>query len=166
MSDVRPARLRSKQPQRSAAGGQDAEVENTLDHDTALLAFGIDLTLTSRAEGGRTTPLIGGQETSRRFQYRPNWGLPGWPDGEQTAGPVLGFSRREIAPADEVQAVFVALFVEHAPWSTVGVGDVLRMYEGARVCGVAKVRWVERCTWSPAEEQMSKWDEWLDAQGS
>lgn len=118
------------------------------------LALGIDLKLVPTAEGGRATPLLGGHEVGHRFTYRPNWGLPGWPDGEQTAAPVLGFSRSNIAPGESARAIIVPLFVELVRWSDVHDGDELRMYEGSRICGTARVCWVKRATCPmPADEQ-------------
>ena len=48
----------------------DRQCERVTD-PTSRLAFGIDLRLTTTAEGGRTKPLLAPHET---FQYRPNWG--------------------------------------------------------------------------------------------
>lgn len=79
--------------------------------------------------------------------YRPNWGLPGWPDGDQTAAPVLGFSTSNIRPGDTTEAVIIPLFADHVPqWWDVAPGDVLRMYEGSRICGIATVLWADRTT--------------------
>lgn len=126
------------------------------------LAFGVDLHLVSTAEGGRHTPLLGGTEKQNRFNYRPNWGLPGWTDGEQTAGPVFGFSTIDINPGDDTAAIFVAVFRDNVPeWELVEVGDVLRMYEGSRICGVATVRWIELTTWPATEADESRFTSWL-----
>src|SRR5689334_3086972 len=81
----------------------------------ATLAFGIDLHFVATIEGGRHTALLGGCDRENRFTYRPNWGLPGWAEGDQTAGPVLGFSRIHIEPGEEARAVVVALFPDRAP---------------------------------------------------
>jgi len=113
-------------------------------------------------DGGRETPLLGGYAKENRFTYRPNWGLPGWTDGDQTAGPVLGFSRTNIRPGEQVRAVLVPLFLDHAPgWLDVEPGDMLRMYEGARVCGHGPVRWVEITTWRMPEEEQDRLVGWL-----
>ena len=62
----------------------------------STLALGVELQLVSTEDGGRETALKGGCAPSDRFTYRPNWGLPVWGTGEQTAGPVLGFSGEAI----------------------------------------------------------------------
>jgi hypothetical protein len=111
---------------------------------TGLPVLGIRLTLTATAEGGRGTPLHGGSDPSARLGYRPNWGLPGWRDGRQTAAPVLGFTSVDIRPGDSTSAVIVAWFADEVPeWWYVEPGEVLRMYEGRRVCGTATVLWTD-----------------------
>lgn len=77
------------------------------------LVLGINLHLFK--SGGRQSPLPGGHSPGSRFTYRPNWGLPGWADGEQTAAPVLGFSRQNISPGESSRAVIVPLSPEEAP---------------------------------------------------
>ena len=127
-----------------------------------VLAIGVDLELMSTQDGGRQRPLPGGSEVSSRFTYRPNWGLPGWPDVEQTAGPVLGFSRTDIRPGDRARAILATLFLDHVPaWWDVSAGDELRLYEGSRVCGLGRVRWVEPATWPMPEAEQSRLAEWL-----
>lgn len=121
---------------------------------TDTLALGIDLKLVSTNEGGRETPLLGGHEPEKRFTYRPNWGHPGWPDGDQTAAPVLGFARSNIIPGESVRAIIVPLFVDVGQWREVREGHELRMYEGSRICGRARVCWIKHATWRmPVEEQ-------------
>lgn len=128
----------------------------------STVALGIDLHLVPTTEGGRRTPLVGGCAPPDRFTYRPNWGLPRWPDGDQTAAPVLGFSRVGIQPGDDVRAVIVPLFAVEVPgWHSVVVGDELRMYEGARVCGRAVVARVERATWPMPNDQQDRLAGWL-----
>jgi len=119
------------------------------------LAIGIDLGFVPTAEGGRQTPLLGGYAKEYRFNYRPNWGLPGWPEGDQTAGPVLGFSRTNIRPGERTRAILVPLFPERVPaWLDVQPNDELRMYEGSRICGRGLVQWVEPAIWPmPGDEQ-------------
>lgn len=126
------------------------------------MALALDLHVVSSEEGGRQTPLLGGSGPEGRFSYRPNWGLPGWADGEQTAGPVLGFSRLNIRPGEDARAVIVPLFFEQVPaWHEVGPGSVLRMYEGSRVCGRAVVVWVVPVTWPIPHEQEDRLIQWL-----
>jgi hypothetical protein len=126
------------------------------------VAIGIDLDLVPTVEGGRQTPLLGGHAEENRFAYRPNWGLPGWADGEQTAGPVLGFSRTNIEPGERTRAILVPLFPEHAPgWLDVEPNDVLRMYEGPRICGQGVVRWVEPATWPMPDGEQDRLIRWL-----
>lgn len=128
----------------------------------STVAIGIDLDLVPLDAGGRGTALLGGCAREDRFTYRPNWGLPGWADGDQTAGPVLGFSRTNIRPGDHVRAILVPLFVGQVPgWLDVEPGDVLRMYEGARVCGHGHVRWIKAATWHMPEDQQEHLVGWL-----
>lgn len=131
---------------------------------TTTIALGIDLHFVSTAEGGRSTVLLGGNSPDHRFEYRPNWGLPGWVDGQQSAGPILGFSRTNIRPGDDVRAVLVPLFIETTwEWQDVQVGDNLRMYEGARICGRGIIRWIESSTWPMGNEDQGRFTEWLIA---
>lgn len=128
----------------------------------ATLAFGVDLHLVATEEGGRATPLLGGTADEYQFNYRPNWGLPGWANGEQTAGPVFGFSQTDIHPGEDTSAILVALFPEHVPaWHDVQVGDTLRMYEGSRICGHAEVRWIEPATWPSTDREKLAYVQWL-----
>ncbi|MEV7962517.1 hypothetical protein [Oerskovia paurometabola] len=128
----------------------------------STVALGIELHLVPTAEGGRRSPLLGGSEPGVRFTYRPNWGLPGWPDGDQTAAPVLGFSRVDIRPGDNVRAVIVPLFpVEVPTWRGVVAGDELKMYEGSRICGRGYVVWVEEATWPMPEDEAERFVRWL-----
>jgi hypothetical protein len=128
----------------------------------SVLAIGVDLDLVSTEDGGRTTPLRGGYAEGSRLTYRPNWGLPHWPHGEQTAGPVLGFSRTNIHPGDCARAILVPLFLDHAPdWRDVGQGDDLRMYEGPRLCGQGRVRWIEPATWEMPDDEQQRLVQWL-----
>lgn len=102
----------------------------------STVVIGVDLDLVPSSEAGRQTPLLGGYAVKARFTYRPNWGLPGWADGDQTAGPVLGFSDMNVRPGERVRAIVVPLFIDHVPeWLDVQLGALLRMYEGSRVCG-------------------------------
>jgi hypothetical protein len=126
------------------------------------LAIAIDLHVISTAEGGRQTPLLGGCAPANRFTYRPNWGLPGWANCEQTAGPVLGFSRVNVQPGEDTRAVVVPLFIDRVPgWREVQPGDVLRMYEGSRVCGRGIVYWVEPATWPMPTDKQECFARWL-----
>lgn len=128
----------------------------------STLAIGVNLHLVPTAEGGRQTPLLGGCAPENRFRYRPNWGLPGWADGEQTAGLVFGFSRVNIQPGEDARAVLVALFPEQVPaWRDVQPGDQLRMYEGSRTCGRGVVCWVEPATWAMPDEEQQHFARWL-----
>ncbi|MCD4851433.1 hypothetical protein LN996_11480 [Arthrobacter sp. AK01] len=126
------------------------------------LALGVDLHLATTADGGRRTPLLGGYAAENRFKYRPNWGLPGWPDGEQTAAPVLGFSRKDIQPGETVGAVLVPLFPDRVPaWRDVQPGDELRMYEGSQICARGIIVWVEPTTWFTTDDDRDRFTEWL-----
>lgn len=108
------------------------------------------------------TPLLGGCELRRRFTYRPDWGLPGWVDGDQTGAPVLGFSRSDIQPGGDVRAIIVPPFPGAIPsWQDVAAGDELRMYEGPRICGHAIVAWTEPATWPMPEDDGDHLAGWL-----
>jgi hypothetical protein len=129
-----------------------------------VLALGIDLDLVPTQDGGRATLLPGGHARDSRFTYRPNWGLPGWPAAKQTAGPVLGFSRTDLRPGHSARAIVVALFLQHtAQWRDVGPDDVLRMYEGSRLCGHGRVAWVEPATWPLPDDEQDRLAAWLTA---
>lgn len=126
------------------------------------LAIGIDLHFVSAADGGRISLLGGGNLSENRFRYRPNWGLPDRADGEQSAGPILGFSRTDVSPGEDVRAILVPLFVEKVPaWRNVHVGDGLRMYEGWQICGRAIVQWIEPTTWPMGNKDQERFVEWL-----
>lgn len=131
------------------------------------VGLGLDLHVVSTDGGGRRTPLLGGFAPENRFKYRPNWGLPGWADGEQTAGPVLGFSRTDIQPGEDARAVIVPLFPGHVPaWLDVEPGDTLRMYEGSHVCGRAVVRFTVPTKWFMPEEDQERLVKWLAEPGA
>lgn len=49
------------------------------------------------------------------------------------------------------------MFVEQYPaWRDVQPGDVLRMYEGSRICGRGTVRWVEHLP-DAEQERFARW---------
>ncbi|NTW38509.1 MAG: hypothetical protein HGA44_01265 [Cellulomonadaceae bacterium] len=121
-------------------------------HEESTYAFGVLLQLTTTAQGGRQTPLLGGAGPEARFAYRPNWGLPQMAPPEQTGAPVLAFSAQHIHPGDQVRVVIVPPYPQMLPeWSRVVIGDVLPMYEGSRVCGHGRVLW-RRDTYLPVPE--------------
>jgi hypothetical protein len=92
------------------------------------VAIGTKLEVVPTVEGGQDTPLLGGSAVKTRFSYRPNWGLPGWADGEQAGAPILGFSRQNIQPGETVRAVIAPFFFRGTPaWRDVRPGDELRM---------------------------------------
>ena len=115
------------------------------------LAIGLDLTLAPTAAGGRQTPLL----LTEPFRYRPNWGLPGMTDTEQTGAPVLGSSASPLTPGDSARVVVIPLTDAHmTEWRLLSRGDQLRMFEGARICGHATVQWTENTTLPvPAADQ-------------
>ncbi|MHA3947177.1 hypothetical protein [Cellulomonas bogoriensis] len=105
-------------------------------------AFGVQLRLTSTAQDGRRTPLLGGAGREAMFQYCPNWGLPHMTPPDQTGARVLAFSKENIHPGDEVRVVIVPPYPQMVgEWTRIVVGDVLPMYEGPRVCGHGRVLW-------------------------
>ncbi len=104
------------------------------------LAVGLDLTLVPTGEGGRSTPL----RVDTPLRYRPNWGLPGMTGTDQTGAPVLCSSASLLAPGEGARAVIIPLSDAHlVNWRLLDPGDTLRMFEGARICGHATVRWTE-----------------------
>lgn len=128
------------------------------------IAIGVDLDFVSTAAGGRRTPLRGGRAPETRFTYRPNWGLPGWAEGVQTAGPVLGFSRTEIRPGESARAILVPLFVaEYPEWLGVKEADVLRLYEGPRICAHGVVARVVPATWPMPESEQAELLRWFES---
>ena len=128
----------------------------------ATFVFGLELHLTPTADGGRQTTLLGGSATDRRFNYRPNWGLPGMTAPEQTGAPVFAFSREHIAPGEDARAVIVAMFPEEVPlWSAVPEGADLPMYEGPRVCGVGHVVWRAETQLPVSDADESRFLAWL-----
>lgn len=94
----------------------------------SVLAIGIDHGLRTEA-GGRETPLLGGYDKPNRFTDRPDWGLPGWSDGEQTASPVLGFAGTTIHPGERVRAILVPPFLDRAHGWRIQ-GDRVRLAAG------------------------------------
>jgi len=114
----------------------------------STLAIGLNLHMVPAAEGGRQSPILNGEGPGSRFGYKPNWGLPGWDDGQQTAAPVLGFSRPSVYPGDDVRAIIVPLFIANVPeWRDVQLGQVLRMYEGSRICGLGTMMSIQSVIW-------------------
>lgn len=129
----------------------------------ATLAFGLDLHLTTAAEGGRLTALLGGHAENGRLNYRPNWGLPGMTPPEQTAAPVFGFSRENIAPGANCRAVIVAMFFAAVPlWSAVQPGTDLPMYEGTKVCGMGRVLWRKETQMPLPDPDVDRFVAWLE----
>ncbi len=125
------------------------------------IAFGIDLHLTSTAEGGRSGPLL--NVSDRMLTYRPNWGLSSMAPPEQSGAPVLAFSRDVVLPGESVHAVIVTLFPEMvAQWDReVTPGVSLPMYEGARVCGHGTVIWRGDILTPLAEHDEQRFLQWL-----
>jgi hypothetical protein len=109
---------------------------------TSTLALGIELHLSTTGDGGRATSVTKGLSEAHRFKYRPG-------------APVLAFSRSEVVPGHTVHAVIVPLAADKVPdWFKLAPGDLLRLYEGPRICGHATVTWVEASTWPmPSEAQ-------------
>ena len=108
------------------------------DDSEPWLAIGLDLTLVSTGQGGRSTPI----RFTAPLGYRPNWGLPGMTGTTQTGAPVLCSSASELAPGGTARAVIIPLTGTHlTEWRLPDPGDTLRMFEGPRICGHATVRW-------------------------
>jgi hypothetical protein len=104
------------------------------------LAIGLDFTLAPTAEGGRQTEVL----FKEPLGYRPDWGLPGMTGTDQTGAPVLCSSADTLAPGYTARAVIIPLTDAHmTEWCLLNEGDMLRMFEGPRVCGHAVVRWTE-----------------------
>ena len=123
------------------------------------LAFGLELRLTTTAEGGRKTPL--GLVDYEALQYRPNWGLPGMEHPAQVGAPVLCFGSTPLHPGDRTRAVIIPLVDLSLPlWEEVKVGDELRMYEGPKVCGYGLVAWVAKTLRPVPLSDHKKFDTW------
>jgi hypothetical protein len=123
--------------------------DETLDD---CLVIGITLRFLTTEEGGRSMPLGMPSGEYTKFQYRPNWGLPGMVGTDQVGAPVLWFGHFPVALGDTVRAVILPF----APGSlrlfrAVRPGDELRMFEGSRVCGRGTVEWV-RGTHRPVQD--------------
>jgi hypothetical protein len=128
------------------------------------LAIGLDLMLVPTEKGGRSTAI----RFDAPFGYRPNWGLPGMTGTDQTGAPVLCCSASVLAPGESARAVIIPLTdASLVEWQLLGQGDELRMFEGARVCGHATVRWAENtrrpvspsdqarfCTWTRSSDDL------------
>lgn len=113
-------------------------------HDN-WLALGVSLRFLTSDEGGRSKALGIADTDYVKYAYRPNWGLPDMTGTDQVGAPVLWLQHFPVNLGDTVRAVIVPL----APgslhlWERVHPGDVLRMFEGPRVCGQAVVEWVRR----------------------
>ena len=128
----------------------------------STFAFGLLLRLTTTEGGGRQSGLAGGASPEARFTYRPNWGLPHMTGDDQTGALVLGFSKEDIRPGDQVRVVIVppfpAMLVE---WSRVPVGAELRMYEGRRLCGRGTVLWKQDTQLPLPEQDEQRFRQWL-----
>lgn len=117
------------------------DAEHMTAHDSpgeTWIAIGLDLTLVPAAGGGRQTTLL----LSEPYRYRPNWSLPGMTGTGQTGAPLLCSSPSTLEPGSSARVVVIPLTDAHmAEWRLLDQGDTLRMFEGARVCGHATVRW-------------------------
>lgn len=88
----------------------------------------------------RAVGLVASVRFTGVLEYRPNWGYHGLDHPREQAGaPVLVWGQDWVEPGDQVRAVIVPMYPE--AWQHVAVGDELTMYEGHRVCGVARVIW-------------------------
>jgi hypothetical protein len=124
------------------------------------IAFGLLLKFAATKKDGRSSPLPGGHDISVRFTHRPNWGLPNMAPPDQIGAPVLGFSRSNIQPGDEVRAVIVPLYPEMVgEWDAVTVGDEL--YEGTRVYARARVLWRRGTSWPLPKQDEDRFRTWL-----
>ncbi len=124
-----------------------------------MLAIGVDLTVLTRAEGGRRNPIGGDGYTP--CGYRPNWGLPGMTPPAQTGGPVQCFGHHPVLLGDTLRAVLIPMFPDEVPgWHDLRGGEVLPMYEGSRVCGRATVLWIRAVTLPLPEPDAARFAEW------
>ena len=133
------------------------------DPNAEWLALGIMLRFLTTEEGGRSTPLgLPGSEYAR-FQYRPNWGLPGMTGTDQVGAFVLWLGQFPVRLGQTVRAAIVPLAPGSLPlWQAVHRGDELRMFEGARVCGLATVEWVRPTRRPVPDEDQDMFVAWVD----
>lgn len=123
-----------------------------------MLAVGVELTLLTTEDGGRRHP-IGGDEYPP-CRYRPNWGLPGMRPPEQAGAPVQCFGHFPVMLGDTLRAVLIPLAPELPGWRDLRGGEVLPMYEGARVCGRATVVWIGAVTLPLPESDAASFAAW------
>ena len=124
------------------------------------IALGLDLELL--AESGRLTPV----SLVEPLGYRPNWGLPSMTGVEQTCAPVLCGSPSDFPPGARGRVVIVPPYPWLLDeWHTVGVGDVLKAFEGPRLIGTGRVCWVrstvspDRLRREPLQSDLVRWAE-------
>ena len=122
-------------------------------------AFGVDLVLL--AEGGRRSRL----DLSGSPSYRSSWGLPWMVGSEQTAAWVVCGSPVSFAPGDSGRVVIAPqIDLAVGQWQDVRVGDRLRAFEGPKVVGSGRVRWVHPITDpSPQGVELEALRRWVDA---
>jgi hypothetical protein len=131
--------------------------------DDEWLALGITLRLLTSEKGGRTKPLGPPGGGYVKFQYRPNWGLPGVIGAEQVGALVLWLGRSPVALGDTTRAVIVPSLPGLLPvWRDARPGDELRMFEGPRVCGRAVVEWVKRTQRPIPDEDQDRFEAWAE----
>lgn len=95
--------------------------------------YAITLRLLRSDEGGRQTPLLGGQE------YRANWSIDSLDPGQQCGGPIF-IDGHALGFGEACTARMVPLFPdEHEFWSNVNVGSRLTAFEGHRAVASAVV---------------------------
>jgi hypothetical protein len=130
--------------------------------DEPWLAVGVDLRLIPTAEGGRRTPVL----LDEPLRYRPNWGLAGMTGLDQVGGPVLCSSAAQVAPGESARVVIIPLAEQSLPlWRQVHDGDELRMFEGPRVCGLARVQWTEKTRRPVPEADHARYRAWAASDG-
>lgn len=140
-------------------------VEEPNDEDDAWLALGLRLRLLTTAEGGRRKPLGLPDAQYERYQYRPNWGLPGMEGTDQLGGFVLTVSPFPVDLGETVRAVIVPLYPASMPlWRNLGVGDRLNMFEGPRVCGEATVEVVWETQRPLPDADADQFEDWAGGQ--
>ena len=134
--------------------------------DDDWLALGVELRFLTTEAGGRSKPLGVPDSEYIKYQYRPNWGLPGMTGTDQVGGFVLWLGKFPVTLGETVRAVIVPCAPGSLPmWRSVVPGEHLKMIEGSRVCGDARVEWVSRTGRPVPSDDEARFVAWAEGTG-